>query len=143
MSEQDVTTVRRAYEAYNRGDIPGALAAFDRQVEWHEPGGGRAPRGTFHGAESVEHDVFASVRAHFDEFRADPEQFIDAGDHLVVVGHFRGRTKSGQQLDAPFAHVFAMRDGKVVRFRNYVQAEAWARPWGGSVPHQAAAASSL
>jgi ketosteroid isomerase-like protein len=61
----------------------------------------------------------------------------------VVVGHFRGRAKSGQQLDAPFAHVWAMHHGKAVRLHNYVQADAWARAWGGSVPHHAADANSL
>ena len=131
MSQQDVTTMRSAYEAFNRGDIPGALSAFDPQIEWQEPGGGRAPRGIFQGSESVGNDVFATVPAHFDEFRADPDQFIDAGDHVVVVGHFRGRAKSGQQFDAPFAHVWAMRTGKAVRFHNYVQADAWARAWSG------------
>src|SRR5918912_2035748 len=94
-------------------------------------GGGPAPRGTFHGSESVGNDVFATVPANFDEFQVDPDQFIDAGDHVVVVGHFRGRAKSGQQFDAPFAHVWAMRTGKAVRFHNYVQADAWARAWGG------------
>jgi uncharacterized protein len=136
-------TMRSAYEAYNRGDIPAALSTLDRQIEWHEPGGGRAPRGTFHGPESVQNDVFATVRAHFDEFRADPEHFIDAGDQVVVVGHFRGRAKNGQELEAPFAHVWAMRHGKAVRLYNYVQADAWTHAWGGSVPHRAADASSL
>ncbi len=70
MSQQDVSTMRAAYEAFNRGDIPAVLAAFDPAIEWHEPGGGRAPRGTFRGAESVARDVFAAVPANFDEFRA-------------------------------------------------------------------------
>jgi ketosteroid isomerase-like protein len=61
MSEQDVSTMRNAYEAFNRADIPAVLEAFDPQIEWHEPGGGRAPQGTFSGAESVANDVFATV----------------------------------------------------------------------------------
>jgi len=131
VSQQDVTTMRGAYDAFNRADIPGVLAAFDPQIEWVEPGGGNAPQGTFHGAESVGNDVFATVPANFDEFQAQPDQFIDAGDHVVVVGRFRGRSKSGQQFDLPFAHVWAMRGGKATRFHNYLQADAWAKAWGG------------
>ncbi len=131
MSRQDVEAMRSAYEAFNRGDIPGALAAFDQQIEWHEPGGGRAPRGTFHGSQSVADDVFATIPQNFDEFRAEPDQFIDAGDHVVVTGRFRGRAKGGQQLDAPFAHVWAMRNGKAARFQNYVDQPTWTRGWGG------------
>lgn len=131
MSQQDVATVRGAYEAFNRGDIPAVLTALDPQIEWHEPGGGRAPQGTFRGPQSVANDVFSAVPQHFDEFRAEPDQFIDAGDHVVVTGRFRGRTKSGQALDASFAHVYAMRNGKAASFRNYVDAPTWAKGLSG------------
>jgi ketosteroid isomerase-like protein len=85
MSEQDVNTMRTAYEAFNRGDVPAVLEAFDPQIEWYEPGGGLAPHGTFSGAESVANDVFATVPENFDEFEAQPDAFIDAGEHLVVL----------------------------------------------------------
>lgn len=75
-------------------------------------------------------DVFASVAENFEEFRAEPEQFIDAGDRVVVVGSFRGRAKGGRTLDAPYAHIWALRGGKAVRFRNHVEAATWAAAWG-------------
>ena len=131
MAQQDVETMRGAYEAFNRADIPAVLAAFDDQIEWYEPGGGAAPRGTYHGTDRVGGEVFAAVPQHFEEFRAEPERFIDAGEHLVVIGRFRGRSKRGQQLDAPFVHVWTMRDGKAARFDNHVEAAPWASAWGG------------
>jgi uncharacterized protein len=131
MSQQDVETMRGAYEAFNRSDIPAVLNVFDPNIEWHEPGGGRAPHGTFHGSQNVAQDVFSTIPQNFDEFRADPEQFIDAGDHVVVGGHFHGRGKSGQDLDVPYVHVWLMRNGKPVGFHNYVEAGPWATAWGG------------
>ena len=131
MSQQDVDTLRRAYDAFNRGDVPAVLEVFDPQMEWHEPGGGRAPRGIFRGPQSVGQDVFATVPQNFEEFQAAPEQFIDAGEDVVVVGRFRGRSKSGQQMDLPFVHVFTMRGGKAAAFHNYPEAASWARAWGG------------
>ena len=131
MAQQDVETMRGAYEAFNRADIPAVLAAFDERIEWSEPGGGAAPRGTYRGAESVGRDVFAAVPQHFAEIRAEPERFIDAGEHVAVVGRFRGRSKGGRELDAPFAHVWAMRNGKAARFANHVEAGPWAAAWGG------------
>jgi uncharacterized protein len=131
MSQQDVQTIRRAYEAFNRGDIPAVLDAFDPRIEWVEPGGGRAPAGTFHGAQSVADDVFATVPRNFDEFRAEPEQFIDAAEHVVVVGRFRGKAKGGATFDAPFVHAFRMRNGKAVGFQHYVDVTRWATAWGG------------
>ena len=132
MSEQDVNTMRTAYAAFNRGDVPAVLEAFDPQIEWYEPGGGRAPRGTFSGAESVARDVFAAVPENFDEFEAQPDAVIDAGEHLVVVGTFRGRSKAGRQMQARYAHVWRMRDGKAVSFQNHVEAGPWAEGWSAS-----------
>jgi len=131
MSKQDVQTVRSGYDGFNSGDIDAVLAVMDDGIEWHEPGGGNAPSGTFRGPQSVASDVFASVPPNFEEFRAEPDQFIDAGEHVVIVGRFRGRTKSGSQVDAPFVHVAKMRGGKEVEFFNYVSADEWAAAWGG------------
>ncbi len=79
MAQQNVEIVRSGYDAFNRQDIPAVLALYDEQIEWVEGGGGRAPSGTFRGPQAVGKDVFATVPGNFDEFRADPEQFIDAG----------------------------------------------------------------
>jgi uncharacterized protein len=129
MAQENVDLVRGAYEAFNRGDIDGALAVYDDQVEWHEPGGGNAPSGTFRGPQSVANDVFAHVPQNFDEFRADPEQFFDVGEYVAAVGRFRGKSKNGKELDAPFVHVATVRNGKVVEFRNNVAGDEWARAW--------------
>ena len=130
MSEQDVRTMRNAYDAFNRGDIPAVLDAFDPQIDWHEPGGGRSPSGTFKGSSSVANDVFATVPQNFDEFQVEPEEYFDAGnEHVVVTGHFRGKSKSGQAFRLPYAHVWEMRNGKAVRMHNHVDVGLWAKAW--------------
>jgi len=129
MSEQDLATVRAAYEAFNRDDTPGVLAAYDDQIEWIEPGGGSAPSGTFTGPGSVEQDVFGAVPENFEEFSVDVDEFEDQGDTIVARGRFRGKNKNGAVLDAPFEHRNTMRDGKVVRFENNVDQDAWASAW--------------
>jgi uncharacterized protein len=131
MSQQDVQTIREGYEAFNRKDIPSVLERFDPQIEWNEPGGGRAAKGTFHGPQAVSERVFSLVPENFEDLRADGEQFIDAGEHVAVVGRFRGRTKGGEALDAAFVHVWTMRNGKAARFYNHVEAPAWTKAWGG------------
>jgi ketosteroid isomerase-like protein len=77
--------------------------------------------------------VFSAVPENFDEFSARPERFFDAfGDHVVVVGQFRATPKAGGDMTAAFAHVWQMRNGKTVRFHNYVDAAPWTKGWGGS-----------
>ncbi len=129
MSEQDVATVKAAYESFNQGDIPAVLATYDDQIEWIEPGGGSAPSGRFTGPDSVAQDVFAKVPENFDEFSVDIDEVEDQGDTVVVKGRFKGKNKGGAVLDAPFEHRNTMRDGKVVRFENTVDQDVWAAAW--------------
>lgn len=131
MSQQDVATARDAYAAFNRQDIPSVLAQFDPTIEWIEPGGGKAPKGTFRGGESIAKDVWGSIPANFTEFQVQPDRYVDAGDSVLAIGHIRGKTTSGQAVEVPFVHVLDMRNGKVTRFVNYVEMPTWARAWGG------------
>jgi ketosteroid isomerase-like protein len=59
----------------------------------------------------------AEIREVWDEFRGTPEQFIDAGDRVVVVEriHARGRG-SGVVLETRrSATIWTLRDGQVTR----------------------------
>src|SRR5512132_512175 len=125
MSEQDVETVRGAYTEFNSGNPQGVLDVLVEDVEWIEPGGGNAPSGTFNSPQSVGDDVFSAIPQYFDEFTAEPENFDDQGDRVVVTGRFKGKAKSGAELDAAFEHTFDMRDGKVAGFENKPDQEAW------------------
>ena len=129
MSEENVEVARGGYEDFNSGNIPGALARYDENIEWVEPGGGNAPSGTFHGRDSVGEEIFGKVPENFDEFSAEPEDFSDEGDTVIVTGRFKGKAKSGAVLDAPFEHVLEIHDGKVTRFENKPDADAWASGW--------------
>ncbi len=123
MSEENVNIMRQGYDAFNRGDIDAVVGIMDPEIEWREPDvEGTPARGTHHGLEAVVNNVFGSVAEHWDEFQAVAEEFLDAGDRVIVLGHFSVRGKAtGRAVDAPFAHVWALRDGRVVHHhRNYV-----------------------
>lgn len=128
MSEQDVETLRGAYDSFNKGDIGGVIAVLDDNVEWTEPGGGNAPSGTFHGPEDVRDKVFPAVPENFDEFQCTPEDFDDRGDTIVATGRFTGKNKSGADMDSRFTHTWTMKDGKVTSLKNEVD-EGWAAGW--------------
>jgi uncharacterized protein len=105
------------------------LGRLDEEVVWIEPRGGNAPSGTFNGPQSVGDDVFSAVPQYFDEFRAEPGNFDDQGDRIVVTGRFHGRAKNGTELDAAFEHVYDMKDGKIARLENNVDQEPWTAAW--------------
>ena len=97
--------------------------------QWIEPGGGNAPAGTFTGPDGVANGVFAKVPENFDEFTCTVEEASDQGDTVVVTARFKGKNKSGAELNTQAEHVWEVRDGKVARFENNVDREAWAKAW--------------
>jgi ketosteroid isomerase-like protein len=129
MSQENVDLVRGGYDDFNSGNIEGVVARFDSEIEWTEPGGGNAPSGTFRGPDSVANDVFATVSENFDEFTCTVEEANDQGDTVVVTARFKGKSKSGAELDTQAEHDWEVRDGKVVRFENKVDQVAWAKGW--------------
>jgi ketosteroid isomerase-like protein len=129
MSQENVDLVRGGYDDFNSGNIEALTARFDADIEWNEPGGGNAPSGTFRGPDSVANDVFATVPENFEEFSCTVEDARDDGDTVVVTARFKGTSKSGVELDTQAEHVWEIRDGKIARFENKVDHEAWAKAW--------------
>jgi ketosteroid isomerase-like protein len=118
VSEHDIQAVRRIYTALTRWDIDELVADLTHDVEWSLP----APLpwgGTHHGPDGVR--AFAVIfRDHIDGPWADPDDFLDAGDRIVVLGRLRGRAReSGHEFEVEFAHVWALTDGVASRVRVY------------------------
>ncbi len=129
MSEENVELIRGSYADFNSGNIPGVLGRLADNVEWIEPGGGSAPSGTFNGPGAVGSEVFSAVPEKFDEFAAEPADFKDEGDQVIVTGRFEGKAKSGAELDAAFEHDYEIKDGKVTRMENKPDMDAWVAAW--------------
>ena len=60
------------------------------------------------------------------DFEAAPTEFLEGGDHVVVLGRYTGRAKaSGAPLDIPFAHVWRFRNGRAVEFHQFTDTKGW------------------
>ena len=54
-------------------------------------------------------------------FACVPHEFIDGGDTIVALGKYSGTYKAtNKSFEADFAHVWKLREGKAVRFVQYV-----------------------
>jgi ketosteroid isomerase-like protein len=115
MSQENVDLVRGGYEAFGRQDIPGVLERFDANIEWTAPD--TLPNGgTHHGPDGVA-GFFGTLPETWAELRVEPEEYLDAGDTVVVLGTHRARGHNGVTADAGWVHVWDVKGGKVVRFR--------------------------
>lgn len=122
----NVSAVRRSYDAFSRGDMDAVVADMDDEIEWQQAQG--LPHGgTYRGLDEVRRHVFDPLdRDWWSEFAAEPEELLDAGDEVVVLGRYRGVAKStGRRLDVPFVHVWSLRDGRVWRFRQFLDTRGW------------------
>ena len=55
----------------------------------------------------------------YEEMQVIPEEFLDAGDSVVVVGRYRVRPRGGEDLETWFVNIFDLVGGKVTRFRDF------------------------
>lgn len=121
MSQENVTIAQGAYEAFGRGDIPTVLATMDPDIEWDEPQAPDYPAGGAHrGPQAIANEVFGTIPTYYEEFAVVPQEFVDAGDRVFVLGEFQGKGKaSGTPYVAPFVHILTYRNGKLTRFQDY------------------------
>jgi uncharacterized protein len=114
--------VRGAYDAFAKGDIPAVLALIDDRCEWleaeHSP---YWPGGALVGPQAVLQGVFMRLGEDFGgTFAVDVRRIVDCGDTVLGGVRYTGTAAAtGKALDAQAAHVWDLRDGKVVRWQQY------------------------
>jgi ketosteroid isomerase-like protein len=118
MTAKDV--IDKAYRAVAVGDIPAFLGLLDDKVEWTEAAGFPLA-GTYHGPQAVLEGVFTRLGSEWDGFKVEASQLVAEGDEVVGLGTYSGTYKAtGKSFSARFAHVWTVKDGKVVRFEQIV-----------------------
>jgi ketosteroid isomerase-like protein len=120
VSQENVEIVRRAIDAFNRGGIDEALQFFDTDIEWTTTGIFLEP-GTYRGHEGARR-YMGALATELEDLRSEAEDFIDAGDRVVVSFRLFAR---GRQSGAPVvfsgALVYWLRGSKIFRIRNYTE----------------------
>jgi ketosteroid isomerase-like protein len=115
MSQENVEIVRRLSRAFNEGDLDTFLGFFHPDAEvtdlLNAPDVPREVRGT----DAIRNAVLAWYEA-FDSFSGEVSEFIDAGDAVICVTHWRGAGKgSGLTVGFHGVDLHELDDGKVVR----------------------------
>jgi len=116
--------LRTAYEGFARRDMPAVLSVMDPDIEW-DATDALAHTGMYHGHDGVT-EYITSLSAAWNDYELVPEQFTDSGDgaHVMVLGVVRGTLTSGQEVEARFAHVLQLENGKITRLKVCLDREA-------------------
>ena len=134
MSAEHVSLVKSIYHAFATGDVPAVVAAMSPAIEWNEAENFPYADGNpYRGAEAVLGGVFARLASEWDGFHVVSEQFLDAGDTVVMTGRYAGTWRgSGRAMNPQVAHFWTLAGGKVVRFQQLVDTLAVARATGAA-----------
>jgi ketosteroid isomerase-like protein len=118
MSEENVETVRRQTEAWNRRDLKTWMASFhpDAELDWSRS---RGPlKGVYRGEGELEvfwHEFWST----FEDVQVELHGFTEASTEVVVpnTAHMRGR--QGIEVVARSTFVFTVENGRITRFRMF------------------------
>lgn len=124
--ESNRELVSRSYDAFERGDMDAVVGDMDEGIVW-EQAQGLPHGGLYRGLAEVRRAVFDPLHGEWwDEFHAVPSELIEAGESVVVLGRYTGVARgTGKLLDVPYVHVWTFRDGKAVRFRQFLDTAGW------------------
>jgi ketosteroid isomerase-like protein len=125
VSRENVEIVNALYDAFGRGGFDAAADLWDPSMDYRAIEGAVDDAGVLQGLEAYGRYIEDWIQA-FDGLRVEPEELIDAGDQVAVVAHLTGRMKaSDTEVDMRLGIVYTVRDGKIVRGREYAtRAEA-------------------
>lgn len=135
MDSGTIGIVQAAYAAFGKGDVPGVIALLTPDVHWESVGNPAdfPALGPKTGTAAVEAQFrMLGGLLSFQSF--EPRQFFAAGpDTVFVLGHYdRTVIKTGRPANSDFVHVFVIRDGKIVSYREFQDTATLAAAWRGA-----------
>ena len=118
MSQENVEKARDFIAAYNRRDLDAAVESFDPEIEWVLPA--RQSSDSCRGPAEVRR-FWEGLDETFEELRLEPQEFVDAGDHVAtrLRHHGRGRRSGLEINEAMYHQVATFRAGRMVRIEYF------------------------
>lgn len=115
----NMEVIQELYRAFREEDYDAFLSISTEELKWIQNEG--FPGGTKHkGALEVIEKVFKANNNNWQNFAFHIEEFLNAGNSVIVVGRYAGCSQiTGKSMSAAAAHIYDLHDGKVYRFRMF------------------------
>jgi ketosteroid isomerase-like protein len=117
MGNPNAAIIRKAYDDFARGNISAVFAVFDAAIAWHIPGHGPLS-GDFAGHDAIADFFRRTMELSGGSFRIDVHNVLAEGDDVVVLITANAQRK-GVSASFPSVHVWQMKNGKAIAFREY------------------------
>ncbi len=115
--QQNIDLVKKFYTLFGKQDKQ-FLELCDDAIEWtvmkNMPNGG-----THVGKKAVFDDYFPKLFSSFAEFHVVTDEFTGVDERVMVLGTYKLVSKSKKKFDAPFVHIYTIKNNKIAKFRQY------------------------
>ena len=116
--------VRSTYEGKNSEDNGRNLSQHaGKDIVWTEAKG-FPYGGTYTGLDAIGKNVFRRLATEWIDYKFTPEGYVAEGDKVVAYGTYTAVNPStGKPLTARVAHLWQLKDGKIVSFEQFVDSQ--------------------
>jgi ketosteroid isomerase-like protein len=116
--EENIGIARAAIDAYNKGDLEGALKGAAPGFEMDlSRAMGPDQRGVYGRDQMTQ--FWTEFAKGWESVRIEPQDFIAAGDQVVVPWTMRAVGRDGIEVQARVTWIFTIRDGAIHRVSMY------------------------
>jgi len=115
--------IQKIYDDFAKGDIPTVLSMLDANVVWNEAEGNSYADGNpYIGPDAVLKGVFERVGEEHEYFNlADIQLHEMSNNQILATLRYKAKLKKNSAIiDAQVAHLWALKNGKVISFQQYV-----------------------
>jgi ketosteroid isomerase-like protein len=114
------------YEAFNSCDLKAMTDQLADNLDWNESENFMlSDRSPYRTPAAVAEGVFKRLAAQIRGCLVTPSAIFDAGETIVVLGRATGMfNATGRNFDAQYAHIWCVRNEKVVGFRQIIDSLA-------------------
>lgn len=118
----NMITINNLYNSFSKGDVPSVLGAMDANIIWNEAEGNKYADGNpYIGPDAVLNGVFGRVLAEHEYFNLDDIVLHEMyEDKVLATLRYKAKNKNGNEYDAQVAHLWTLKDGKIIAFQQFV-----------------------
>lgn len=130
--QDPIAVTQEVFARFGAGDVPAIVEMLhdDIRIEFYGPK--TIPYAGDYKGKDEARKFFETVLSSVDINQFDPEQMLSDGDMVTVTGHLNLTAKStGGTIDSDFAHVITVKDGKWLRFRDFMDTSVAVKAFGG------------
>ena len=120
---QSMQIIDNLYKAFEKGDIPTIMGSMSPKIEWNEAESNSMASGNpYIGPDAIINGVFARLGAEHEYFKlADIELHEMSNNKVLATLRYDAKNKkTGKGYNAQAAHLWALKNGKIISFQQYV-----------------------